>query len=144
MKKLLFIAMINLIMVSCEKSEPDITKSISLNKKTLTLLYNTAGVVTISVDGMDFSDVEYTVRDKFVASADKYRDEIEIRGLHVGETFLVISSGNLKDSCKITITPTDYIFEEPQSLDFGSGKEAIKAKEGKAILSEMKTLFAMR
>lgn len=142
MKKILMILFIlPFIFASCSDNEPKLENekpiSFTLNKKSVDILYNDEETLSVMVENLDFDDIDYEVRDTFVASAHYGgRNKITIRTNHIGETFLVLSYKNMKDSCKIIVTPTDMIIEEPNVLNFGVDKATVKREETNNLLNE--------
>jgi hypothetical protein len=137
MKKVLIILSAILI-TACGKEEPKIepVKKLLLIDKEISLRYSENKDVRVSVENINLSDVDYKVRDEFVATATTNNDGYKITARHIGETYLVLTVGNLKDSCKITVTPTDIIIEEPIVLQFGLNKESVKSKESRKLINE--------
>ena len=141
-KTLLILIIFPFLFTLCSDNEStlkdnDPIPSFSFDKRSIDIMYRNDETLTVKVENLDFSDLDYEIRDTFVADA-YYggRNKINITGNHIGETFLILSYGNMKDSCSIRVTPTDVIIKEPTVLDFGVDKETVKRKEEKNLLSE--------
>lgn len=140
MRKILFILLVALL-ASCQKEGID--TSLTLDKKSASVNYGDEVLIPVSTSGIGFDEIDFSVKDDFIATVHAHDPNFRVYAEHVGETYLIVKYKNKSDSCKITVLPTDGVINEPVVL-FGSGKDVIKSKEKNILESEGETSLIYR
>lgn len=113
MKKILLVlaVMLPMVFASCSKDENKIesdSASIELSENDMSISVGDAA--SVNIIGVDPDMCTAHSEDEFVAYAMIYEGKLEIDAEHVGETTIIVKSGNSEGKCKVSVTPlVDYI-----------------------------------
>ncbi len=130
MKRFLFCMAIILPMVlttacSSDDSGADNTDSANIEFETNNISVSVNGETNINVSGVNISDCNITEEDDFIVYASTYNNKLNVEGLHVGKTKVLVSYNGKTAECNVEVTPVND-FVASTVTEFGISQDELK------------------